>query len=112
MGGAYGYGSSMNAWFHDYLGYWAGHDGFIWHSATQFRSPAFERDVTYVDGEIIDKIEMSPYGMPVLTLQVKMSTQSGAVIIAGEAGWTSVGEGKRVSGLVELGGCGISEKKN
>src|SRR3546814_1408318 len=42
----------------------AGHDGFIWHSATQFRSPAFERDVTYVDGEIIDKIEMSPYGMP------------------------------------------------
>jgi hypothetical protein len=85
MGGAYGYGSSMNAWFHDYIAYWAGHDGFIWHSATQFRSPAFEGDVTYVDGEVIDKIELSPYGMPVLKVRVEMTTQSGEIILTGKA---------------------------
>ncbi len=85
MGGAYGYGSSMNAWFHDYIAYWAGHDGYIWHSATQFRSPAFEGDVTFVDGEVIEKIDMSPYGMPVVQVRVKMTTQTGEIILTGKA---------------------------
>ena len=35
MGGMYGYGASMNAWHVDYVAYWAGHNGFIWHSNTQ-----------------------------------------------------------------------------
>ena len=52
MGGAYGYGASMNAWFLDTIAYWAGHDGYIWHSKTQFRSPAFEGDVTFVEGRV------------------------------------------------------------
>lgn len=39
MGGAYGYGASMNAWFLDTIAYWAGHDGYIWHSKTQFQVP-------------------------------------------------------------------------
>jgi acyl dehydratase len=85
MGGAYGYGSSMNAWFHDTIGYWAGHEGYIRHSATQFRSPAFEGDVTFVDGEVIDKIESSPYGTPVVQVQVKMTTQGGEIILTGKA---------------------------
>ena len=85
MGGAYGYGASMNAWFHDYVAYWAGQQGFIRHSKSQFRSPAFEGDVTYVDGEVIDKIEQSPYGMPVVVVKVKQSTQDGDVILSATA---------------------------
>ena len=85
MGGAYGYGASMNAWFLDTIAYWAGQDGYIWHSKTQFRSPAFEGDVTYIDAEVIDRIEASPYGFPVVQVQLKMSTQNGGVILTGKA---------------------------
>lgn len=85
MGGAYGYGASMNAWFHDYVGYWAGHNGFIWHSKSSFRSPAFEGDVTFVDGEVIEKIDQSPYGMPVVVVKVRQTTQEGEVILSATA---------------------------
>lgn len=85
MGGAYGYGASMNAWFVDYVAYWAGHNGFIWHSKSQFRSPAFEGDVTYLDGEVVDKIDVSPYGMSVVQVKVKQTTQEGDVILTGFA---------------------------
>jgi acyl dehydratase len=85
MGGMYGYGASMNAWHVDYVAYWAGHKGFIWHSATQFRSPAFEGDVTFIDGEVVDKTERSAYGCPVVQVQVKMSTQNGEAILKGTA---------------------------
>jgi acyl dehydratase len=85
MGGVYGYGSSMNAWHLDTVAYWAGHDGYIWHSKTQFRSPAFEGDVTYVDGEVIAKDETSPYGVPMVTVQTKMTTQDGETILKGTA---------------------------
>ena len=85
MGGVYGYGSSMNAWHVDYCAYWAGHQGYVWHSVTQFRSPAFEGDVTYVDGEIIEKIDKSPYGLPVVKVQTRMTTQSGDTILKGTA---------------------------
>ncbi|WP_372750121.1 MaoC family dehydratase N-terminal domain-containing protein [Litorivivens sp.] len=85
MGGAYGYGASMSSWFHDYVAYWAGHNGYIWHSKSQFRQPAFEGDVTYIDGEVIDKIEMSPYGMPVVVVKVKQTTQDGDVILSATA---------------------------
>lgn len=85
MGGAYGYGASMGAWFHDYVAYWGGHDSYVWHSQTQFRSPAFEGDVTYIDGEVVDKIDVSPYGFPVAKVQVKMTTQEGEIILTGKA---------------------------
>lgn len=85
MGGMYGYGASMNAWQVDTIAYWAGHNGFIWHSVTQFRSPAFEGDITYVDGEVVDKIERSVYGCPVVVVQVKMKTQNGETILTGKA---------------------------
>lgn len=85
MGGAYGYGASMNAWFVDYVAYWAGHDGYIWHSKSQFRSPAFEGDVTYLDGEVVDKQDLSPFGMPVVQVKVKQTTQEGEIILTGTA---------------------------
>ena len=55
MARAYGYGATMGAWCTDYLAYWAGHDGMVRHSKADFRGPAFEGDVTYFDGEVIDK---------------------------------------------------------
>ena len=85
MGGAYGYGSSMNAWHLDTIAYWAGHQGFIWHSKTQFRSPAFEGDVTWVDCTVIDKEENSAFGLPVVTVESKMTTQTGETILKGTA---------------------------
>jgi acyl dehydratase len=84
MGGAYGYGSSMNAWFLDTVAYWAGSDGFVWHSKTQFRSPAFEGDVTYVDGKVIDKFDDPEHG-PVVQVECVMTTQNGDVILKGKA---------------------------
>ena len=85
MGGTYGYGSSMNAWHVDYCTFWAGHDGYIWHSVTQFRSPAFEGDITYVDGEVVEKNDDSPFGMPVVKVQTRMTTQDGDTILKGTA---------------------------
>jgi acyl dehydratase len=85
MGGAYGYGASMSSWFHDYVAYWAGHNGYIWHSKSQFRQPAFEGDVTYIDGEVIEKVEQSAYGMPVVVVKVKQTTQDGDVILSATA---------------------------
>ncbi len=85
MGGAYGYGASMNAWFVDYVAYWAGHEGYIWHSKSQFRSPAFEGDITYLDGEVVDKIEQSPYGGAVVQVKVRQTTQEGETILTGLA---------------------------
>ncbi|GAA0304031.1 hypothetical protein GCM10009087_12390 [Sphingomonas oligophenolica] len=84
MGGAYGYGASMNAWHLDTIAYWAGHDGYIWHSKTQFRSPAFEGDVTYVDGEVVEKIDDSEWG-PVVRIKTVMTTQDGDKILTGVA---------------------------
>jgi acyl dehydratase len=85
MGGAYGYGSSMNAWFVDYVAYWAGHEGFVRHARSQFRSPAFEGDVTYLDGEVVEKVDQSPFGMPVAVVKVRQTTQDGDVILSGAA---------------------------
>jgi hypothetical protein len=55
MAGGYGNGATVGAWCTDYLAYWAGHDGMVRHTKADFRTPAFEGDVTYFDAEIIDK---------------------------------------------------------
>ena len=75
----------MNALHVDTVAYLAGHDGYIWLSVTQFRSPAFEGDVGYVDGEVIEKFDRSAYGMPVVKVQTRMTTQSGDTILKGTA---------------------------
>jgi acyl dehydratase len=85
MARAYGYGATMGAWVSDYLSYWAGHDGFIWHCKSQFRGPAFEGDVTYFDGEIVAKQIESPYGVPVVTVKVKLVNQDGAPLVEAQA---------------------------
>ena len=85
MGGAYGYGASMGAWFHDYIAYWAGHNGFIWHSKTQFRSPPFEGDVSYVEGTVAKKVDTSAFGMPQVEIEVRMTNQQGQTILTGAA---------------------------
>lgn len=78
---AYGYGATMSAWTHDYVAYWAGHDGYIRHSNCQFRSPAFEGDVTYFDGQIAGINEDSAYGMPTVSLKVSLTNQEGEVLV-------------------------------
>ena len=74
---AYGYGATMAAWNTDYLAFWAGHDGMVRHAKSDFRGPAFEGDVTYIDGEVVDKIENSEWGFPVVQVKVTMTNQDG-----------------------------------
>lgn len=81
MARAYGYGATMAAWNTDYLAFWAGHDGFVRHAKSDFRSPAFEGDVTYIDGEVVDKIENSEWGFPVVQIKVRMTNQEGATVV-------------------------------
>ena len=50
MARAYGYGATMAAWNTDYLAFWAGHDGMVRHAKSDFRTPAFEGDITYLRG--------------------------------------------------------------
>src|SRR5206468_3667088 len=79
----YGYGASMGAWVLDYVAYWAGHDGFVRHSNVQYRFPAFEGDVTYLDAEVTGKRHDETLGVSLVTLEVVMSTQDGAVMAKG-----------------------------
>jgi len=80
---AYGYGATMAAWTTDYLAYWAGHDGMVRHTSMQFRNPAFEGDVTYMDAEVTSKELQSTWGGPLIGLKVTMTNQDGAVLATG-----------------------------
>jgi acyl dehydratase len=79
----YGYGASMGAWVLDYVAYWAGHQGFVRHSNVQYRFPAFEGDVTYLDAEVTGKRLDDTLGAPLVMLDVVMTTQDGAVMAKG-----------------------------
>ena len=81
MSRAYGYGATMAAWNTDYLAMWAGHDGMVRHAKSDFRSPAFEGDVTFFDGEVVDKIEKSEWGFPVVQVKVRLSDQNGKTVV-------------------------------
>lgn len=81
MSRAYGYGATMAAWNTDYLAMWAGHDGMVRHARSDFRTPAFEGDVTFMDGEVVDKIENSPWGFPVVQVKVTMTSQDGNKVV-------------------------------
>jgi acyl dehydratase len=81
----YGYGASMGAWITDYLAYWAGIDGFVRHANSQFRAPAFEGDVTYLDAEVIGKQTESEFGVPIVQLRLVMTNQSGSELARGTA---------------------------
>jgi acyl dehydratase len=75
----------MGAWALDYLGFWAGNDGMVRHSKMQFRGPSFEGDVTYVEGEVAAKQTESEWGVPVVTIKVKMANQEGVALVDGSA---------------------------
>ena len=82
MSRAYGYGATMAAWNTDYLAMWAGHDGMVRHAKSDFRTPAFEGDVTYFEGEVVDKIENSIWGFPVVQVKVKLTDQNGKTVVS------------------------------
>jgi hypothetical protein len=79
---AYGYGASMGAWVLDYVAAWAGEYGYVTHSNIQYRSPAFEGDVTYLDATITGK-RQGPDGKGLVDLDVVMSNQLGLVLAKG-----------------------------
>jgi acyl dehydratase len=82
MSRAYGYGATMAAWNTDYLAFWAGHDGLVRHAKSDFRTPAFEGDVTFFDGEVVDKIEKSEWGFPIVQVKVKLTDQNGKTVVS------------------------------
>ena len=79
----YGYGASMGAWVLDYAGYWAGHEGLVRHSNVQYRFPAFEGDVTYLDATVASKRVDDTLGTRLVTLDVVMTTQDDTVMAKG-----------------------------
>lgn len=81
---AYGYGATMGAWVTDYCAFWAGNDGLVRYSNTQFRGPAYEGDVTYMDAEVIEKNADSAWGEPLVRLDLKMTNQDGGVLAVGK----------------------------
>jgi acyl dehydratase len=81
----YGYGASMGAWITDYLAYWAGTDGFVRHVNSQFRAPAFEGDVTWLDAEVTGKQTESEFGVALVQLRLVMTNQDGSELARGTA---------------------------
>lgn len=85
MSRAYGYGATMGAWCVDYIAYWAGWDGFVRYIKSDFRGPAFEGDVTYFDAEVIEKREMSEWGVPLVRVALKLTNQDGSMLVSSTA---------------------------
>jgi len=81
MARAYGYGATMGAWVTDYLAYWAGADGFVRYVKSDFRGAAFEGDVTYFDAEVVELHPESAWGVPLVTVKVKLTNQDGGVVV-------------------------------
>lgn len=81
----YGFGATMGAWANDYLAYWAGHDGMVRHAKLSFRGPAFEGDVTIIDGEVTAKQPESTWGVPLVAIKLQMINQEGTILVDGYA---------------------------
>ncbi|PYE11937.1 acyl dehydratase [Williamsia limnetica] len=81
MARAYGYGATMGAWCTDYLANWAGHEGMVRHTKADFRGPAFEGDVTYFDAEVVDKQADSDWGVPLVQIKLKLTSQDGTTLV-------------------------------
>jgi acyl dehydratase len=84
MARGYGYGASMGAWLLDYVAAWAGEWGFITHSNSAYRNPAFTGDATFLDGEVIDvRVERKRHHIAVV--RVEMRNQDDVVMATGTA---------------------------
>jgi acyl dehydratase len=81
----YGFGTSIGTWILDYLGYWAGDAGFIRHANVVYRSPVFEGDVAFLNGEVTDQRVESLFGAALVTVRVRMTNQDDVVLAHGEA---------------------------
>jgi Acyl dehydratase len=51
------------------------------HTKADFRGPAFEGDVTFFEGEVVDKQEGSSWGTPLVTVKVKLTNQDGGILV-------------------------------
>jgi hypothetical protein len=51
------------------------------HAKSEFRGPAFEGDVTFIDGEVVQKIEKSEWGFPIVQVKLTMTNQDGKIIV-------------------------------
>jgi acyl dehydratase len=80
---AYGYGASMGAWALNYAAYWAGDDGFVRHSNLQYRFPPFEGDASLLDGKVVNTRHDAELGVPIVTIELTMTNQDGAVLAKG-----------------------------
>lgn len=85
MARAYGYGATMGAWCTDYLANWAGNDGMVRHIKSDFRTPAFEGDVTYFDAEVIDKQTDTTWGVPLVQVKLRLTNQDSGVLVSSTA---------------------------
>ena len=82
---SYGYGVVTGVWFLDYAAYWAGDDGFIRHARIDYRSPVFEGDVTFADGEVTG-VGFDPLlGVQLAVVNISLTNQDGVVIAKGRA---------------------------
>jgi acyl dehydratase len=86
MARPFSYGGSMSAWFADYVAYWAGGQGRIRHTKLALRGPAFEGDVTFMNGEIAEAEALSPQlGAPLVKIKVQFTNQNGDLLVDGVA---------------------------
>jgi len=80
---AYGYGASMGAWVLDTIAAWAGDQALVRHSNVQYRFPPFEGDLTLVDAEVSAVRHDPMLGAHLVTLELVMTNQDGAVLAKG-----------------------------
>lgn len=87
MARGYGYGASMGAWLLDYVAAWSGEWGFVTHSTSQYRNPAFTGDATFVRGRVEDKSQerRGRRSRAIATVAVELANQDGAVLAKGRA---------------------------
>ena len=76
----YGYGSTMGAWVLDYLAYWAGDDGYIRHAKVDYRSPVFEGDAVFLNGEVLDFRFEPLFGVHIAEVKVRMTNQDNTLM--------------------------------
>jgi acyl dehydratase len=81
----YGFGTSMGTWALDYLAYWAGDAGFIRHSNMVYRSPVFEGDVAFLQGEVTGHRVEPAIGALLVTVRINLTSQDKLLLAQGEA---------------------------
>jgi hypothetical protein len=67
----------------DYIAHWAGSYGFVRHSRIQYRFPPFEGDASFLDAEVTGIREEPTLGVHLVTLEMTMTNQDGAVMAKG-----------------------------